>query len=120
MDSKTVANAKYSEQPHRATLLPSKLAQEVRSPQICSDIHQIVHAFRAAHNHDSLPVRIERYPIDAAPETERSSIQQLSRIETYASLRRGLRLLPLYPPLNDDALTLACKEIRAALVWNCG
>lgn len=120
MDSKRTANRECSERRTLVALRPSKLVQQVRSPQACSDLHQIVHAFRSAHNHDSFASRIERYPIEAAPDAERISIEQLSEAQTYASLRRGLRLLPMYPPLNDDALTLACKEIRAALVWNCG
>lgn len=114
-----IANSDTTDKLGKVGVYPSEVKDPRGSSHLCSTLHEIVHAFRAAHTDEPLELRIRRYPLEAAPKKEQPAIEQLSSSAMYAELRRGLRLLPLYPSLDEGALSQTCQEIKAALVWAC-
>lgn len=116
---RSIANSDTTHKLRKVGVYPGERNDPHGSAHLCSTIHEVVHAFRAAHTNEPLELRVRRYPLEAAPQTEQTAIEQLSSSAMYAELRRGLRLLPLYPPLDEQTLSQTCSEIKAALVWAC-
>ena len=117
---RAIANSDMTHRLSKVGVYPGEINNPRGSAHLCSTLHEVVHAFRAAHTNEPLELRVRRYPLEAAPQPEQTAIEKLSSSAMYAELRRGLRLLPLYPPLDEQTLSQTCSEIKAALVWACG
>jgi|GEM_PF-4324607 len=73
-----IANSDTADRLGKVGVYPTEVTEPRGSSHLCSTLHEIVHAFRAAHTNEPLELRIRRYPLEAAPTKEQPAIEQLS------------------------------------------